>query len=150
MRAVAHPAAPVPSWPDLNDHSAEGVARRIAWLRAVWENADISEGLSHASPVLAAQVQALRDAAEPRPRDVRRATLSVARYLLRAENRATPFGLFAGVTTAALRTQARAEWGAGHSRSGQRLCGVADGDRDAAGEPPRASAAPSRGCQQHS
>ncbi|MFD7609876.1 lantibiotic dehydratase [Streptomyces sp. NPDC059828] len=31
-------------------------------------------------------------AGQPRPRDVRRAVLSVARYLLRAHGRPTPFG----------------------------------------------------------
>ncbi|MGR8008620.1 lantibiotic dehydratase [Streptomyces hypolithicus] len=86
----------------------------MAWLRAVRENADVAEALLHASPGLAAQVQAVCTAEEPAARDVRRTTLSVARYLLRAENRATPFGLFAGVTTAAFGPQAGAKWGAGH------------------------------------
>ncbi|WP_138900825.1 lantibiotic dehydratase [Streptomyces albidochromogenes] len=84
----------------------------MAWLGAVWADATVNESLSHASPSLAAQVQALFDAETPRPRDVRRAMLSVARYLLRAQSRATPFGHFAGVTTARLSEQARSEWGA--------------------------------------
>ncbi len=54
-----------------------------------------------------------------RERDVRRAALSVARYLLRVEHRATPFGLFAGVTGVAFGTRARAEWGAEHVAVGR-------------------------------
>ncbi|MFF3750513.1 lantibiotic dehydratase [Streptomyces sp. NPDC002018] len=87
----------------------------MAWLRAVSGSDDISESLHHASPDLATHIQALCSAEAPRGRDVQRAVLSVARYLLRARSRPTPFGLFAGVTTTALNGPARAEWGAGHS-----------------------------------
>ncbi len=45
--------------------------------------------------------------------------LSVSRYLLRAQHRATPFGLFAGVTTVAFGSQARAEWGKAHVAVGR-------------------------------
>ncbi|MFC9029180.1 lantibiotic dehydratase [Streptomyces arboris] len=83
----------------------------MAWLRAVWADRDVAEALQHSSPVLAAQVQALRTAEHPALGDVQRAALSVARYLLRAQHRATPFGLFAGVATAEFGRQARAEWG---------------------------------------
>jgi hypothetical protein len=91
----------------------------VAWLRAVWANKDVAEALQHSSPVLAAQVRALCTAERPPARDVRRAALSVARYLLRAEHRATPFGLFAGVTTAEFGPQARAGWGAEHVAVGR-------------------------------
>ncbi|MFI6555225.1 lantibiotic dehydratase [Streptomyces griseus] len=83
----------------------------MAWLRAVWANKDVAEALQHSSPVLAAQVGALCAAEHPARRDVQRAALSVARYLLRAQHRATPFGLFAGVATAEFGPQARADWG---------------------------------------
>ncbi|WP_155059332.1 lantibiotic dehydratase [Streptomyces blattellae] len=86
----------------------------MAWLRAVWANKDVTEALQHSSPVLAAQVGALCTAEDPALRDVQRAALSVARYLLRAQHRATPFGLFAGVATAEFGPQARAEWGEEH------------------------------------
>ncbi|WP_455357190.1 lantibiotic dehydratase [Streptomyces sp. SYSU K217416] len=86
----------------------------MAWLRAVWSNDDVAEALQHASPVLATQVQALCKTGKPVTRDVRRVALSVARYLLRAQHRATPFGLFAGVTTAGFGPQALAQWGAEH------------------------------------
>ncbi|MFI1487245.1 lantibiotic dehydratase [Streptomyces sp. NPDC020747] len=90
----------------------------MAWLRAVWADKDVAEALQHSSPVLAEQVRVLCTADL---RDVQRATASVARYLLRALHRATPFGLFAGVATARFGAQARADWGKEHvavSRAG--------------------------------
>ncbi|MFF3275178.1 lantibiotic dehydratase [Streptomyces chrestomyceticus] len=86
----------------------------MTWLRTVWADKDVAEALQHASPALAARVRSLCMAERPASRDVRRTTLSVARYLLRAQHRATPFGLFAGVTTAEFGTQARAAWGDQH------------------------------------
>ncbi|AYN40838.1 lantibiotic dehydratase [Streptomyces dangxiongensis] len=91
----------------------------MSWLRAVWADKDITEALQHSSPVLAAQVRALCTAEHPALRDVQRAALSVARYLLRAQHRATPFGLFAGVATAAFGPQARADWGEEHVAVGR-------------------------------
>ncbi|WP_149829316.1 lantibiotic dehydratase [Streptomyces tailanensis] len=91
----------------------------MEWLRAVWANTDIAEALQHSSSVLATQVRASCTAEKPTARDVRRAALSVARYLLRSEHRATPFGLFAGVTTAEFGPQARAGWGTEHVAVGR-------------------------------
>ncbi|MGW1324269.1 lantibiotic dehydratase [Streptomyces antibioticus] len=104
----------MPPCPDLDDRSPGGSAARVAWLRAVWADADLAEALQHASPALATQVRVLCNAEHPRVREVRRAALSVARYLLRAQHRATPFGLFAGVTAAKFGSQARADWGEDH------------------------------------
>jgi thiopeptide-type bacteriocin biosynthesis protein len=114
VRAVARPSLPFPPCPDLDDRSPGGTAACAAWLREVWANEDVVEALQHSSPVLAGQLRALCTAEEPSARDVRRAALSVTRYLLRAQHRATPFGLFAGVTAARFGPRARAEWGAGH------------------------------------
>ncbi|MFB6785295.1 lantibiotic dehydratase [Streptomyces olivaceus] len=91
----------------------------MAWLRAVWANKDVTDALQHSSPVLAAQIGALCTAEDPALRDVQRAALSVARYLLRAQHRATPFGLFAGVATAEFGPQARADWGEEHVAVGR-------------------------------
>jgi len=91
----------------------------VAWLRAVWVNKDVAEALQHSSPVLAARVRALCRADHPPLRDVRRAVVSVARYLLRAQHRATPFGLFAGVATVEFGSQARADWGEEHVAVGR-------------------------------
>ncbi|MGW2523964.1 lantibiotic dehydratase [Streptomyces sp. NPDC001617] len=91
----------------------------MAWLREVWSDEDLVEALEHASPVLAFQVRTLCSSGNPATRDVRRAVASVARYLLRAEHRATPFGLFAGVTTAAFGSRAATVWGAEHVAIGR-------------------------------
>lgn len=111
VRAVARPSLPVSLCPDLDDHSPSGSSACVAWLRTVWANQDIAEALQHSSPVLAAQIRALCTTEHPSHRDVRRSAQSVARYLLRAQHRATPFGLFAGVATVEFGTQARADWG---------------------------------------
>ncbi|WP_413755160.1 lantibiotic dehydratase [Streptomyces sp. MMBL 11-3] len=87
----------------------------MRWLREIWAAGEDAEALEHAAPTLAAQVEALFAAAEPSARDVRRAALSVARYLLRAQHRPTPFGLFAGITTATVGPRAQAEWGTRHT-----------------------------------
>ncbi|MFI6287405.1 lantibiotic dehydratase [Streptomyces sp. NPDC051018] len=86
----------------------------MTWLRTVWANEDFAETLQHSSPALAAQVQALCTAGKPSARDLRRAALAVVRYLLRAQHRATPFGLFAGVATARFGSQVRVDWGSEH------------------------------------
>lgn len=114
VRAVARPELPVSPCPDLNDLSPYGEAARLAWLREVWSDEDVAEALEHASPVLASQVRALCSSSSPAARDVRRAVSSVARYVLRAEQRATPFGLFAGVALAAIGSRARSKWGSDH------------------------------------
>lgn len=85
----------------------------------MWANDDVAETLRHASPVLAGHVGAVCAAESPAERDVQRAAMSMLRYLLRAEHRATPFGLFAGVTVARVGPRARAEWGHGHVAVGR-------------------------------
>ena len=116
VRAVGYPMLDLPSWPDLTDRSSDTTlaVSRTEWLRALWDAEGFAEGLQLASSGLARQVTALCEAENPAPRDVRRAALSVARYLLRSQSRATPFGLFAGVTTASFEPNPRARWGTGH------------------------------------
>ncbi|MGZ3113525.1 lantibiotic dehydratase [Streptomyces sp. H62] len=88
-------------------------------MRAVQAHDDLAEALEHASPGLGAQVRSVCASSEPSTRDVRRTALSVARYLLRAQYRATPFGLFAGVTTATFGGKARGRWGGEHVAVGR-------------------------------
>ncbi|MGW0874287.1 lantibiotic dehydratase [Streptomyces sp. NPDC002740] len=120
VRAVARPSLAQLSFPNFDDRSftaeerTENTTRRLAWVRSVWGDAALAEAVRHASPVLAAQSEALCMSAAPDGRDVRRVGLSLARYLLRAGHRATPFGLFAGVATAAFGTPAKAIWGEAH------------------------------------
>ncbi|CAL9577257.1 hypothetical protein SUDANB95_04921 [Actinosynnema sp. ALI-1.44] len=75
-----------------------------AWLAKVWARQEVHEALQLASPALSARIdQLLDEGAGPRPvKELRRAIASVASYLLRWQRRATPFGLFAGVTAAAI------------------------------------------------
>ncbi|MGI5325063.1 lantibiotic dehydratase [Actinomadura nitritigenes] len=90
-----------PSDLDLADPTA--VSRKgAAWLAQVWTHREVREALEMASPVLAARVDQLVAADRPNARPLRRAVASVATYLLRWERRATPFGMFAGVTAATL------------------------------------------------
>jgi class I lanthipeptide synthase len=119
LRAVARPELPVSPCPDLDDPSPRSAAARLAWLREVWSEEDVAEALEHASPALALQVRALCSSGTPAARDVRRAVASVARYVLRAEHRATPFGLFAGVASAAIGPRAHTMWGSDHTVVGR-------------------------------
>jgi thiopeptide-type bacteriocin biosynthesis protein len=86
-------------WPDLTGPSAHQESWR-AWLQQVWQRADFAVAVEFSSPDLARRVRQIC-AGEPVPEPaVRRAVLSVVRYLLRARSRATPFGLLAGVQAA--------------------------------------------------
>ncbi|WP_459801211.1 lantibiotic dehydratase [Herbidospora sp. RD11066] len=73
------------------------------WLAGLWVRDEVRQGLSLASPVLAASIdKLLKPGVDPTEKEVRRVSLSVAAYLLRWKRRATPFGLFAGVAAARL------------------------------------------------
>src|SRR5438874_7884732 len=103
-----------PTQLDLSDPAAVKQEGR-AWLAKVWARPEVREALCSASPVLGARLDQLVGA-EIGPRsvkDVRRAVVSVASYLLRWQRRATPFGMFAGVVAAAV-GPALGEVGAGH------------------------------------
>ncbi|MEU8266401.1 lantibiotic dehydratase [Sphaerisporangium sp. NPDC049002] len=73
-----------------------------AWLAKLWSRGEIREALRMASPVLGARIdQLLAEGTGPAPvKELRRAIVSAASYLLRWQRRATPFGLFAGVAPA--------------------------------------------------
>ncbi|MGK4582192.1 lantibiotic dehydratase [Kitasatospora sp. HPMI-4] len=114
VRAVAQPDLPVPAWPDLTADCGTLVPQWLAWLRAVWAEEDRAEALALASPVLARRVEDLVADEYPAPREVRRAVLSTARYVLRAGGRPTPFGLFAGVQGAVFGPCADIRWGRDH------------------------------------
>ncbi|WP_158854376.1 lantibiotic dehydratase [Saccharothrix deserti] len=103
-----------PTHLDLSDPAAVEQEGR-AWLTKVWARQEVREALHLASPVLGARLDQLLDTgAGPHPvKELRRAIVSVASYLLRWQRRATPFGLFAGITAAAI-GPAKAEVGGGH------------------------------------
>ena len=95
IRIAAHswPDGPAP-WPDRSD--ASGIAD---WLQATWRKVGLAEAVWAASPEFAARVEAVLATGGATPDGGWRMTLALARYLVRAQRRATPFGLFSGVTT---------------------------------------------------
>ncbi|WP_289008090.1 lantibiotic dehydratase [uncultured Thermomonospora sp.] len=100
VRMTAWPAGRrIESWPDLTGPAAEPAAWRL-WLQDVLQIPGFADALEQASPVLTHRVRQICSGQRASERTVRRAVLSVMRYLLRAQGRATPFGLFAGVTPA--------------------------------------------------
>lgn len=97
-------------WPDF----AGDTDAHIAWLRDVFAVQDFAGAVETASPVLAERARTVCRGQETRPGEVRRLVESVARYLVRAASRATPFGLFAGVASARLGSSTRVRWGTNH------------------------------------
>src|SRR6266496_6488346 len=104
VRATTDPGdLDLPEHVDLDD--AVSVAQDgMAWLAKVWARPEVSEAVRLASAALGARVDHLLsddDCARP-TKDVRRVVVSVASYLARWQRRGTPFGLFAGITTASI------------------------------------------------
>ena len=113
MRAATHPAhADLPAVPDLTGPVQADLVRD--WLTTVWSHESLADAITVASPALAGQVARIRDGRCHDPRQLRRTVVSVARYLLRATGRGTPFALFAGVTPAAVGREPAMRWGRQH------------------------------------
>ncbi len=117
VRAVARPDLPVHELPNLAVGSGRSSGEQERWLREVWADRRLAEAVELASPALALSIADLLAAERPAAERVRRAALSTARYILRAQGRPTPFGLFAGVQAAAVGGAARADWGTGDCRN---------------------------------
>ncbi|WP_084729560.1 lantibiotic dehydratase [Streptacidiphilus neutrinimicus] len=116
VRAATNLPVPDQEWPDLGDTSTAGAASQVAWLRALMDTPRLREAMEQASADLTAALFEICVSPAPRPRDVRRAAESAAKYLLRAQHRPTPFGWFAGVAVARFEQSACAEWGDTHAR----------------------------------
>ncbi|HUY48797.1 MAG TPA: lantibiotic dehydratase [Streptosporangiaceae bacterium] len=115
VRAALHPAGmDLPAWPDLTGSTDEHVRQWRSWLDQVWSRDSLAEAIEVASPVLAREAGKVLSGHVPEPRQMRRIVMSVARYVLRAADRATPFGLFAGVTPAAFGSRPAVRWGEDH------------------------------------
>lgn len=123
VRAARYSKLPLPAWPDLTDDSPAGQARWQTWLREVWSMVEVAETIEQASPLLAQQVDMLCSAVTPESRQLRRALVSVIRYVLRMTGRATPHGLFAGIAPASFGARSGWTWGEWH-----RAVVRADGD----------------------
>jgi lantibiotic biosynthesis protein len=89
----ALPGPGLPPWPAPG--STAGHWR--SWLAPVWADGPFRRAVTVASPDLAGQVAAVLDGRVTDLRRARRASLAVARYVIRHARRSTPFGLFAGV-----------------------------------------------------
>ncbi len=110
LRAAAAPLTHAPDqWPDLTDTEA---CRQ--WLDQMWSRPDLAEAVRQASPSLGDSVDAVRAGHTVGGKQIRGATLSTARYLLRSIGRPTPFGLFAGVAPVTLGITTQARWGEDH------------------------------------
>ena len=110
LRAAAVPlTSAVNRWPDLTDSDACRL-----WLEEMWSRSDLADAVRQASPSLGEGVDAIRAGRAVGDKQLRSATLSTARYLLRSIGRPTPFGLFAGVAPVALGRTAQAQWGRDH------------------------------------
>ncbi|ONK13300.1 thiopeptide-type bacteriocin biosynthesis domainprotein [Streptomyces sp. MP131-18] len=105
----------LPPWPDLNGNTSADAERWRCWLQRIWSLTPVAEAIEAASPVLTRRVSVLCEGALQQPRQVRRVVVSVVRYLLRMTSRATPFGLFAGVTPVRFAASPRVRWGENHS-----------------------------------
>ncbi|MGW3240892.1 lantibiotic dehydratase [Streptomyces olivaceus] len=112
VRAARYARLPLPAWPDLTDDSPTRTSRWQVWLRDIWSLS--ADSIEQASPLLAQQVETLCSAASPDARQLRRAVVSVMRYVLRMTGRATPNGLFAGVAPASFGQRPGWSWGEGH------------------------------------
>ncbi|MGW5599614.1 lantibiotic dehydratase [Streptomyces rochei] len=114
VRAARSSRLPLPAWPDLTDDTPAREVRWQTWLRDVWSLSEAADSIEQASPLLAQQVQTLCSVASPETRQLRRAVVSVMRYLLRMTGRATPNGLFAGIAPASFGERPRWSWGEWH------------------------------------
>ncbi|WP_218038957.1 lantibiotic dehydratase [Acrocarpospora pleiomorpha] len=83
----------------MTDPDADRASWR-AWLTHVWQTPGFAAAVIQASPDLARRVREICAGERMSDPAMRRAVLSVMRYLLRASGRATPFGLFAGIAPA--------------------------------------------------
>ncbi|GAA4612828.1 lantibiotic dehydratase [Actinoallomurus liliacearum] len=113
VRATTFPGSQIPGvWPD-----AEGepdVEQWCAWLTEVWAQRPIADAATVASPALATRVAQVSRGYRPSTRQARRMALSLARYLVRAHRRATPFALFAGVAPLHFGPETKALWSDKH------------------------------------
>lgn len=100
------------SWPGLAE-DADG-ERWIGWLAETWAKRPVAEAVAIASPVLAGQIDAALAGRLSAPGQARRMALALARYWVRMRRRATPFGAFAGVSSARFGPRFSARWTEDH------------------------------------
>ncbi len=110
LRSAVRGSTDAPDWwPEPNDPQSSR-----SWLRRMWSEPGFADAVGQASPTLAQRVEAICAGSLVDSKQIRRATVSTAGYLLRALGRPTPFGLFAGVAPVRLGRTARVRWDRGH------------------------------------
>lgn len=102
----------LPEHLDLDDDAAAAPGR--AWLARLWRRDEVRAALRVASPALSQQIDAVLGGGCVDARQMRRVLVSASSYLLRWQRRATPFGLFAGVTAASVGDRPTTRFGHGH------------------------------------
>lgn len=86
----------------------------LAWLAKQWQSSDLREAIEYASPALHHQLNEMLTSGSHDARTVRRVVTALASYILRWQQRPTPFGLFAGIGSARIGTTAKVRWGSDH------------------------------------
>ena len=114
--AVARAAAWAPeqrvqAWPDLTGAEPASLRR---WLLQVAGLDGFMAAVEQSSPALAHRVREICEGRSLPEPAMRRAVLSMLRYVLRGSGRATPFGLLAGVAPARIGTLPAGGIGAGY------------------------------------
>nr|WP_083822260.1 lantibiotic dehydratase [Saccharopolyspora spinosa] len=102
--------------PRMDLHTADG-AETIgrAWLARIWERETVRMALQVPSPALCERITAALSGAHLERRQWRRLLMAVCSYVLRWRGRPTPFGMFAGITTATVGPSARVKFGENHA-----------------------------------
>ncbi len=111
--AVLPLAARPPSCPALVGDTAADAENCRQWIARTWADDTLADAIELAAPELAAGIRKVLDGTA-RVSRVRRAALSLTRYLLRMQYRATPFGLFAGATALRVGPATHVSWGPQH------------------------------------
>lgn len=118
VRAAAWPPEhEIAAWPDLIGPAARSSWR--PWLQSVMASPLFADAVEQASPALARRVEEICTGEQVAEPAARRAVLAIMRYLLRAQGRATPFGLFAGVAPARIAAHTAVESDAAHREVGK-------------------------------
>src|SRR3569833_1407916 len=87
------------------------------YLRSLIADPLVREAIAVSSPSLTHTLDALEAGRPVDPKKLRRAVVSVSRYVLRMATRATPFGVMAGVSEAHFDHAAKVKFGDDHRKS---------------------------------
>lgn len=114
VRLSAFESATAPQAPTALASDDTGLDGVRDWIREVWADDAFAAAVALASPALAARIEAIDEGCAIDSRRLRRAAMALLRYRLRVDNRATPFGLFAGITPLETMPEAAVEHGTAH------------------------------------